>query len=260
MFWARSTEGGPLASVDQVKIADDKAQSLFDNCFKLIDGPDAPDVAIRELNQTILIALLNTDTTTIEKYHAKDPTIAGVDDSLMYYNFQGYQIFQMKDANATVADIGNPDRIRLVAQCDFQDGVGQLINFGYDPSLNANLPVEMVNGADKGIKHTFEIKQDLFATGSTALINHKTYYYTVISYAYNNYKDYNPNDPLSLDGQKKPYLAGRNNVKTYSAIPHHEATEYNGQFLNSVYGQGPVVTRIEGQVMEVWCLILLLKQ
>ncbi|MFM7902206.1 MAG: hypothetical protein ACKPAD_09500, partial [Bacteroidota bacterium] len=106
---------------------------------------------------------------------------------------------------------------------------------------------EKVNGADKGISHTFIVNQDLFATGSTALVNHKTYYYTVLSYAYNQYKKYDPIDPAALDGQKKPYLAGRNNIKTYSAIPHNQSIENGGQIFGSDYGNGPRITRIEGQ-------------
>ena len=34
-----------------MKLADDKAQSLFDNCFKVLDGPDAPDMAIKRNEQ-----------------------------------------------------------------------------------------------------------------------------------------------------------------------------------------------------------------
>jgi len=247
VVWARASQGGQFASVDLMKLADDKAQALFDNCFKLIDGPNAPEVAIRELDKSILLTLLNTKTESVELYHQPDPTIAGVDDSLTYFDFQGYQIYQLADANASVADIGDENRIRLLAQCDIKDSVGQLVNFEYDPALNANIPIEKVNGANAGINHSFEIKIDLFATGNSSLINHKTYYYTIVSYAYNRYKAYNPNDPASFDGQKKPYLGGRNNIKTYSAIPHHYAPENHGQALNSHWGEGPVLTRIEGQ-------------
>lgn len=247
VVWARAAQGGQFASVDLVKIADDKAQALFNNCFKLIDGPNAPEVAIRELDKTIILTLQNTNNEFVEFYHEKDPTIAGVDDSLAYFDFQGYQIFQLADANASVADIGDANRIRLLAQCDIKDGVAQLVNYEFDAALNANMPVEKVNGSDEGISHTFEIKKDLFATGSTSLINHKTYFYTVVSYAYNEYKKYNPNDGTTFDGQKKPYLGGRNNIKKYSAIPHHYAPEINGLILNSQFGSGPVLTRIEGQ-------------
>ncbi|MBL7913787.1 MAG: hypothetical protein JNL49_01960 [Bacteroidia bacterium] len=247
VVWARAQQGGPQASVDLMKLADDKAQALFDNCFKLIDGPNAPDMAIRELDKRLIISLTNYDTTAVELYDQIDPTIVGVPEDSARFKFQGYQIFQLKDASATTADFGNPDRIRLAQQVDIKDGVAQIVNFSFDPALNANIPMEMVNGSDKGINHTFVITQDLFATGNTALINHKTYYFTVVSYAYNQYKKYDPNDPAALDGQKKPYLAGRNNIKTYSAIPHIPTPENSGQILGSDYGDGPRIKRIEGQ-------------
>ncbi|MFN9595706.1 MAG: hypothetical protein ACK560_02855 [Bacteroidota bacterium] len=247
VVWAKAQQGGPLASVDLMKLADDKAQALFDNCFKLIDGPNAPDLAIRELDKKFIFSLQNYNTSAVELYSQEDPTIVGVDDSLKTFDFQGYQVFQFKDATVTTADIGNPDKVRLIYQCDIKDGVAQLVNFEFDPTLNANVPVEKVNGADKGVSHTFIVNQDLFATGTTALVNHKTYYYTVLSYAYNQYKKYDPIDPAALDGQKKPYLAGRNNIKTYSAIPHSQVIENGGQIFGSEYGSGPRITRIEGQ-------------
>jgi hypothetical protein len=246
VVWARASEGGPLASVELMKQADDKAQALFNNCFKLIDGPDAPDLAIRELDKRIIFSILNADTSSIELYHEKDPTITGVDDSLTYFDFQGYQIFQLKDATVSSTDLSNPDKARLVFQSDIKDNIGQIVNYTFEPSLNANIPSEMVNGNNQGIVHTFEILKDMFASGSTSLVNHKTYYYMIISYAHNSYEFYNPTDPGSLDGQKKPYLAGRNNVKTYSAIPHIPSPEFNGLILNSSYGEGLVVTRLEG--------------
>jgi hypothetical protein len=247
VVWAKAQQGGPLASVDLMKLADDKAQALFDNCFKLIDGPNAPDMVIRELDKKFIFSLQNYNTNVVELYSQEDPTIVGVDDSLKTFDFQGYQVYQLKDATVTTADIGNPDKVRLLYQCDLKDGVAQLVNFEFDPTLNANVPVEKVNGADKGISHTFVVNQDLFATGSTALVNHKTYYYTVVSYAFNQYKKYDPIDPAALDGQKKPYLAGRNNIKTYSAIPHKQIVENGGQIFGSQYGSGPRITRVEGQ-------------
>jgi hypothetical protein len=247
VVWARAQQGGPQASIDLMKLADDKAQALFDNCFKLIDGPNAPDLVIRELDKKFIFSLQNYNTSAVELYSQEDPTIVGVADSLKTFDFQGYQIYQFRDATVTTADIGNPDKVRLLFQCDIQDGVAQLVNFEFDASLNANVPIEKVNGADEGIKHVFVVNQDLFATGSSALVNHKTYYYSVISYAYNQYKKYDPNDPTALDGQKKPYLAGRNNIKTYAAIPQNPSLQNGGQIFGAEVGEGPIITRIEGQ-------------
>lgn len=59
VIWQRTTAGGPLASVSLLKLADQKAQAIFDNCFKILDGPDAPDVAIREDDRKLILSLEN---------------------------------------------------------------------------------------------------------------------------------------------------------------------------------------------------------
>ena len=66
-----------------------------------------------------------------------------------------------------------------------------------------------------------------------------------ISYAYNNYQDYavDANNPIALYGQKTPYLAGRKNIKMYSAVPHKAV---NGTVINSNYGDKVQVTRWSG--------------
>lgn len=44
IIYARSMAGIPFESVTLLERADDKAQALFDNCFKILEGPNAPDV------------------------------------------------------------------------------------------------------------------------------------------------------------------------------------------------------------------------
>ena len=58
--WARSTTGSAWASVELLKIADDKCQSLFESCFKVIEGPDAPDLVFQEMDQSLIIYITNT--------------------------------------------------------------------------------------------------------------------------------------------------------------------------------------------------------
>ncbi len=101
-------------------------------------------------------------------------------------------------------------------------------------------------GEDKGILHAFKVNKDLFALGDNALINHKQYYFTLVAYAHNNYKSYDPNDPNAMDGQKIPYLASTG-WETYSGIPHLTTMNNGGQNLNALFGSGPQVRRIEGQ-------------
>ena len=66
-----------------------------------------------------------------------------------------------------------------------------------------------------------------------------------IAYAYNNYLNYSddPNVMYGLYGQKEPYLAGRKNIKLYSAVPHKAV---NGTTINSNYGDSPVISRFVG--------------
>ena len=247
VVWARATTGGRLASVELMRLADDKAQALFDNCFKVLDGPDAPTMNIQELDRKLILMLSNSENSNNfnEEYKEVDPLIIGFDDTT--YVFEGYQIFQLKDATVSVTDIYNPDLARRVAQCDIANGVTTLINYETDPSLGVPVPQEMTLGAnDDGTQKTFLITEDAFATGDPTLVNHKPYYYTVIAYAYNEFKSYNPTDPNGLDGQTKPYKAGRRNITTYVGIPHITSPEASGTIQQAEYGDGPELTRIEG--------------
>ncbi len=260
--WARASTGGPSASVALMRVTDDKAQNLFNNCFRTLDGPDAPDITIQELDKELVLYLTNKPNSNnyLERYSAGDPSItyaslapslANIDTS---FDFEGYQIFQLKDATVTTTDLYNLDKARLIGQCDLRNGVTNLVNRDFDQALNADVPKDMtIEAADNGISHSFNVTQDAFASGDPRLINHKTYYFLVMSYAYNNYLTYADVsfDPLnalvpSNIGQKKPYLAGRRNVKTYTGIPHIPSPEAGGTNQQSSYGNGPKLTRIEG--------------
>ncbi|HBG71576.1 MAG: hypothetical protein A2W93_08040 [Bacteroidetes bacterium GWF2_43_63] len=255
--WARATSGGPFASVELLRRTDDKCQRLFDNCFKVVDGPDAPDLTIQELDKEIILFLTNTATSNnyLEQYEEGDPSIVSSGtvhyDSL--YRFEGYQIFQVNDISVSATDLYDSDKARLIAQCDVENGVSRLINFYFSDDLGAVVPREEVDGADEGIVHSFRVLEDQFATGDKRLVNNKKYYFMVIAYGFNEYEKYSQ-DPAyqipgqaSLYGQQKPYLAGRKNIDTYVGIPHIPAPESSGTMINANYGDGPKITRIEGQ-------------
>ncbi|MFA4851746.1 MAG: hypothetical protein WC599_04430 [Bacteroidales bacterium] len=264
--WARASQGGAWASVELLRITDDKCQRLFDNCFKVVNGPDAPDITIQELNKEIIIYLTNKKTSNNynELYNEWDPSIVSPDIYLgqrydSVYLFEGYQVFQLKDATVSVSEIHDPDKAREIAQCDIKNfdkqgnPIGQLVNYYYDEAVGGNDPVPEVDGENKGIGHSFKITEDQFASGDKRLVNHKQYYYLALAYAYNNYIKYSqePGSQLpgisGLNGQKKVYLAGRKNIKVSTAIPHNPSPEANGTIQNSEYGTGPKITRIEGQ-------------
>ncbi|HEY0976705.1 MAG TPA: T9SS C-terminal target domain-containing protein [Flavobacteriales bacterium] len=77
VVWARANAGGPLASLELVRTADDKAQALFDNCFRILNGPDAPNVSFQELDKELLLYITNPagSNNFNEAYVETDPTI-----------------------------------------------------------------------------------------------------------------------------------------------------------------------------------------
>ncbi len=261
--WAKATSGGPFASVELLRIVDDKCQTLFDNCFKVIDGPDAPKLAYQELNKEVILYISNpTGNNKNEGYNEIDPTIAEkANDTVFYdryYRFEGYQIFQLKNASVNISDINNADLCRFVAQCDKRNfdangnAIGKLTNYNFDERIGGNVAQLMVDGANNGIYHSFRVTEDRFAIGDRRLVNHKKYYFIAIAYAYNNFKKYSQvHGENGLDGQKKPYLAGRKMstggaITPITVVPHITSVEANGTVLNAAYGDQPEITRIEG--------------
>ena len=267
VVWARATAGGAQASVKLLKVVDDKAQALFDNCFKVLDGPTAPDVSVQEMDKGLILYLTNEDPNSNnfnENYTEFDPLISLIDSNgnscpnvNKYYNFEGYKIYQLKSATVSSNDLEDPNKAQMIYQCDLKNGISRLINYEFDQSLGAGVPKEKVNGKDLGLSHSIKITTDAFAVGNPNLINHKTYYFMAIAYGYNEYKKYQqdvpPNnqnlcDPLAgaTTGQKKPFKQGRKNLKVYTGIPHIATPYTGGTEIHALYGSGPRITRIEG--------------
>ncbi len=257
--WARAASGGPFESVQLLRKIDDKAQALFDNCFKVLDGPDAPEVIVQELDKEIILYLKNikSSNNANEDYIEEDVTISALNDDTThydpYYHFQGYQIYQLANDEVSLADLNDPDKSRLVAQCDLKDSVGNLVNYTYSDQLGGNIPELKVEAENKGIRHSFKITEDKFASGDVKLVNNKKYYFVAIAYAQNNYLPYSqdPGTLNGLNGQKKPYLAGRKSavgsIKIHTVMPHIPSPEADGTIANSEYGSGPMITRLDGR-------------
>lgn len=249
--YSRAASGGPWASVEAVRRADDKAQLLFENCFRVLDGPDAPELKIIELDKKLIFHIYNRPGSNnyLEAYVEKDPAIVCHPDIVPcdeYYRFQGYQVFQYRDRSVSISDRYNNDKVRTIFQCDIKDDVSQIVNYTWSDELRANIPVEEVNGQNVGIKHTFVIDKDVFATGDPKLINNREYYFSALAYGYNNSMLYNQSIQETFNGQKKPYLAGRNNIKKYVAIPHMNDADNSGTIMQSEYGEGLQITMYEG--------------
>ena len=245
----------PCPDMEPLFRADRLAQGLFDNCFELLDGPDAPTVNWIELEREVIAVLTNEapSNNVSEAYRQQDflapdtirqnadPAIRALAD----YRFEGYKIYQLLNPNTSNADFENPDRSRLVVQVDIKNNVKKLYNWEesqnpINPGLKIYTPSIQVEGADAGIRHTFSIKEDQFATGNDRrLVNHKKYYFVAVAYAYNNYGDF---DAGTGAGQPFPYLLGRRGSQIFTVVPRPIVD----QVLKSSYGDGIPITRLEG--------------
>lgn len=246
VVWARGFFNGQFGSVCELLSADDVAQALFDNNFVLLDGPDAPELTVGEYNQELLLSwgypenLRQVRNNYNESYRQADPVLKaqGVQDSV--FEFQGYLLYQLADGTVGPNELDDPDRARILAQCDIKDGVGTIVNRREQQveGLNEPIVVEevMVEGEDKGIFNTLRVVRDLFAqSGDSRLKNYTTYYYAVIAYAYND---------TSSDGRK--FVPGNRFYRVTPAMPHPIEFEEGGTVINAAYGDGIQITQVEG--------------
>ena len=249
--WVRPEGVYPCPTFDIIGTASDKAQALFDNEFKLVDGPDAPTLVLRELDGELIISLTNSPTSNNvnESYNEPDPVAISIKNSIdttitdTTFTFEGYKIYQLRNGQVTAQELDDVNKARLVAQFDVKNGVTKLVNFTFDDVLGADVPELMVDGSNDGISRTIRVVEDQFATEAKALVNHQTYYFAALAYAYNEYRPFDPQNPSEI-GQKEPYKQGRRNYKIYSGIPHKP--ESGGVKLRASYGDGVKVKRVDG--------------
>lgn len=244
--WARGFYNDNLGSVCEMLTADDIAQALFDACFQLLDGPDAPELAINEYNQQLNLSWTYPDSKSDiynnynEQYCQADPVLVsqGIADSL--FKFQGYLVFQLKDGTVSASDVFDSDLARIVAQCDVEDDVSTIVNRTTQnvPGLPAPVIMDeiMVQGANEGIFNSIALTEDLFAEGSDRrLKNYTTYYYGILAYAYND---------ISSDGRQ--FVQGNRFFANTSAMPHPINFENFGTEVFADYGDGLEITQVAG--------------
>lgn len=250
--WARTSSGGPEASVRLLKLADAKAQNLFESCFRVIDGPSAPSIKIRELDKELVLSIINEEGSNNRKEDYKEKDINIPIEPNAIFRFEGYKVFQVIDPSVSVNDLKNADKSRLIFQCDIKNGIAQIVNKVFDGNLSAFVPSEEVYGEDNGLRHTFKVTTDAFATGDPRLVNHKTYYFFAIAYAYDAVADVqNPLEDSLVGIYGQPYVQSRQNAKgekieIFTGIPHISTPEESGLVLGAEYGDGPEITRYTG--------------
>lgn len=246
----------PCPDLTELFGADQKAQDLFDNCFELPRGPDAPTVDIIELDRELILVLTNDpvfgSNNINEEYEELGLGIPeGTEDST--YVFEGYRVFQVNDRDVTRQELSDPAKAREIFTIDVKNGVTSIYNWQSVPSPIEGqplvyFPVLQVEGSDSGIRHTLRVTEDRFSqTADARLVNHKEYYFYVLAYGYNNFDDFDADRAAGT--QDEPYLEGRLNVgdrdrggAPYIGVPR--PLIYTD--LNAVYGSGSVITRQDG--------------
>ena len=231
IVWARTGSGGNLGSLDLLFHSTDVAQQLFDNDFELLDGPNAPEMEVTELDRKLVLELDNTN--EVENY--QDSVAIGATDEYVNYRFQGYKIFQLRNASVSQTDLDDPDEARLIYQGDIRDSIDQIINRSFDPEVNEFNYEMMVDGESQGVDHTFEITNDQFADEDDRLVNFRPYHFMVVAYAVADNPD--------VDQQ---YVQGRLNVQSYTGIPSNPKHRFGGANVPADYGSQPQVTRLSG--------------
>ena len=241
----------PCPDISYLQLASDKAElfllnQLLDSALEL-KGPDAPDVTTVEIDQEIIFILSNEPGSNnyLQGYRETEPILRNAPSSDQNdFLFEGYLVYQLRNAEASLEDLHNPDQARLVFQSDVRNGVSGIYNWNrvQDPFNLYNLwaPELIVQGEDQGVRHSFNIKHDAFATGDTRLVNNKAYHYVAVAYAHNNYKTF---DPGKGTGQQFPYLEGKLNRKLITTIPR----SVSGGMSEISYGSLLKITRLDGK-------------
>ena len=142
----------PCPDITRLLSADGLAQALFDNCFEVPDGPDAPDLDFIELDRELVMILTNdtiTSNNAFELYMEKGLEIPPLElDSL--YRFEGYKVFQLAGPDIGPSDVDDIEKARLIVQVDVKNGVNRIYNWTSlaDPNPDNNeiiwIPEEQV--------------------------------------------------------------------------------------------------------------------
>lgn len=267
VVWVDDVGACGTTSFKKIRSADDVAQSMFDNGFKRPVGPEAPVLSIREMDRKLIFYITNpsnsnnfnerygdTKYTNEDKYRVISARAKANNAADSLYHFEGYRVFQLRKPNVSIYDENgklSPDAIE-VFQTDKKNGVAQIVNYQKNLTdknpIEQYLSIEKVNGKDSGIVHSFVLTEDAFASGDRTLVNYKTYYYKVVAYGYNNFAFFDPSNEAAT--QNEAYIEsvtgpGKAPNDPYAAMPN-SMNQKGDTFSNAVYGQGVVVTRIEG--------------
>ena len=159
-----------LQAVTLLKDYDATAQFAYDNLFNLPSAPRAPEVTWTPLDRGIILSWGDNPGAVSET--------EGYDNVKFGYKFEGYNVYQLPSASATI------ENAKRLATFDVVDGVKQILDSKFDSQAGVTLEVVTAYGSDSGIKRYLKITNDA-TNGNIALNNGSRYYFAVTAYAYN---------------------------------------------------------------------------
>lgn len=272
VVWVAKANGCPTASFSKIRGADQAAQDLFDLGFKLTEGPNAPRMVIREMDRKLVVYLMNDPiSNNYKEQYGYNLTPGDSNDKFRvasaksrtstdpFYKFEGYRVFQVKNSSISTSEIFtekgliNNDVAVEIFQTDVANNVSDITNWYNIRDIGSDYfeAGVVVDGKDSGIRRSFVVNQDAFATGAEKrLVNYRNYYFVAVAYAYNNFRPFN-RDSADFT-QDKPYIQSRSGAKgegdplvPIAAMPNPANGDF-GTVINSDYGSGVVIKRIEG--------------
>ncbi|MFQ6113088.1 MAG: hypothetical protein ACE5NG_03245, partial [bacterium] len=156
-----------LMSITVMKYYDRVAQEAFDNLFELPKPPPTPSLSASEFDGQTLLSWSESqeDVEFVEQWQE------------LGHRFEGYNLYQLPTANASVAD-----GIKL-ATFDLKNEVTSILQEQFDPQSGAIIIVPVQTGTNSGIVRSMLIETDELR--NQPLINGQQYHFAVTSYSFN---------------------------------------------------------------------------
>ena len=174
-----------LSAVGLLKFFDRVAQQSYNNNFELPSPPPPPKTTASELDREIV---LDWGKNTGQVAATENWDVRG-------FKFQGYNVYQLPSASATVEDAK-----RITTYDVAGDGITRIQSPVFDPVSGVVMNKVVQFGTDSGLKHFITITGDAL-NGGNPLINGIKYYFAVTAYSYSPDPNAVPNNletPLSI--------------------------------------------------------------
>jgi len=175
----------------------DVAQKFFKHGYLHRIGPKAPNIEAKNDLSSVKLIVNEIPYEYNGTYYLQDEA------KQEKYKFEGIKIFQVASKDFDMLELDNPELSFLIYQGDIENEIHAISNYKaiFPNGEKQYIQVEKVDGNNEGISEVVEFGYDYL--NNRELEEDKEYYFVAISYAYDNYKDFDINEKK---GQQFPYL------------------------------------------------------